>query len=369
MNSWLINNFQIGIFLWLIGTTLIYFILPKRWSLDGISLSTALFLAFASPFSLLWLLLSSLLVWFSLKYKHKNMKIYVFVVLLVSLVFLVYQYTVQDGLASLGPVVFLGISYYTCRHIHVLVEAYKGMIGAIHLRDYLHYQLFLPVLMVGPIHRYPHFQRECQRRYYSWGNAIEGLERILYGYAKAVLIGAYLLRFKADTILHIYLTPGIALNFVTSANDWLVLYAVFSGYVDVALGFSQIWGLKLEENFNCPYLAKNLIDFWQRWHITLSSWCKDYIYMPVLAYSRSAVLAIILAMMGIGVWHSLSFYYLLWGMYQALGIILCRVYQRNDFLRLIKLPAPLKNFITIGATFMWLISAKPVLAFFLTKLG
>lgn len=86
-------------------------------------------------------------------------------------------------------------------------------------------------------------------------------------------------------------------------------------------------GIKVEENFNHPYKATNIVEFWQRWHMTLSNWCKDYVFTPVLAVYRKPFLAVICAMCAMGLWHQVSIYYLLWGFYHASGIACCRLFQ------------------------------------------
>lgn len=222
-------------------------------------------------------------------------------------------------------------------------------------------------MMNGPIHNFSHFLRECQRRVFSIKNVFQGMERILYGYVKIIFIGNYLLNYGLSFWITSFLkNEGMISGFLNSMNSWLILYAVFSGYTDVALGFSKIWGIKLEENFYHPLWAKNLIEFWQRWHITLSKWCKDYIYLPISAYSRSHVLAVFAAMIAIGLWHQLSLYYFLWALYQGTGLIICRVYQTSkDPFKLKKLPLLIQNTIFRCLTWGWLISAKPLITHFI----
>ncbi len=358
---------SISFFFALCITTVFYFLMPNKWQLSMVSIATFIFLLLLSPLSCAWLSMSTLLVGLSLRYKKTKTGL---LILIISLVFLLNQYFTQPLRTDIIPtsILFLGIAYYTCRHIHVLVECYKGKIHEVSLINYIHYIFFLPVIVNGPINRYLHFIRACQRRCFSYEHLFQSLERILYGYAKVIIIGNYFLNLQVTLWLHRYLTQSFFSQLVFSANSWCVLYAVFSGYTDIALGFSKIWGFTIEENFNRPYLAKNLIEFWQRWHITLSQWCKDYIYLPMLAYSRTASFSVICAMIGIGLWHQLSVFYLFWASYQALGIILCRVYQRRDFLQLHKLPLPLQHAITRVATFGWLFSAKPIIILLVTQL-
>ena len=282
-------------------------------------------------------------------------------VLLIATVFLIYQGIKQYGQSSWTIPAMIGLSYYSCRHIHVLLEMYKKNLPSMSLRSYLYYQLFLPTLMAGPIHRYPNFIRQCERRRLDGIQLSCGMERVLYGYAQVIVIGNYLLDKKIGHIL----TP-MADHFtglwLVSTKDWLYLYSVFNGYTDVALGFSLILGFRIEENFNAPLKAVNLIDFWQRWHITLSSWCRDYVFSPVQAFTRNQFIAVSAAMIALGIWHQLSLYYILWGLYHALGITLCRRYQMlNDPLNLHRLPPFLRHGVTRTATFAWLTGGMPLI--------
>jgi alginate O-acetyltransferase complex protein AlgI len=365
MNSCVTNHLSFCFFCALCVTSVIYFLAPDKWKLNVIAIATFIFMSIFAPLSCLWLTISTLLVSGAIRYNQNKI---VIAILVVSLAFLISQYATHSP-NTYTSVTLLGIAYYTCRHIHVLADVYNNKIQRISLLDYCHYIFFLPVMIYGPIHRYPHFMRACQRRCFIWGDLFQGLERVLYGYAKVILIGQYIFNIKIDLWLHEHVGLSFNAQILYSANSFMVLYAVFSGYTDVALGFAKIWGINIEENFNYPLKARNLIEFWQRWHITLSRWCKDYIYLPVLAYSRNPVLSIILAMIGIGVWHQLTYFYLLWACYQALGIILCRLYQRFDPFQLRKLPAVLSHTLTRLATFSWLFSAKPVIVLLLLKLG
>jgi D-alanyl-lipoteichoic acid acyltransferase DltB (MBOAT superfamily) len=102
----------------------------------------------------------------------------------------------------------------------------------------------------------------------------------------------------------------------------------FPGYSDVAIGFALMLGLRVGENFNYPFFARSINEFWQRWHISLSMWCKDYVYMPVLSLGRSPLGAILFSMLAIALWHEFSLRYVAWGIYHALGIAVWHLFQR-----------------------------------------
>jgi alginate O-acetyltransferase complex protein AlgI len=156
---------------------------------------------------------------------------------------------------------------------------------------------------------------------------------------------------------------GLFKLWLASAIDWLYIYATFAGLTGIALGFCLMMGLRLEENFNRPWLARDLVQFWTRWHMTLSHWCRDYVYQPVAMWLKSPLIGIFCAMLVLGLWHGTSWYYVLWGPYQAIGIALSHGYARsNDPLRLGRLPEAVKAMLAPLAILAWVSSARPVIA-------
>jgi alginate O-acetyltransferase complex protein AlgI len=116
-------------------------------------------------------------------------------------------------------------------------------------------------------------------------------------------------------------------EYLGSLSSWLNLYFQFSGYSDVAIGFSLIMGFRIIENFDNPFLSQNIREFWQRWHISLTSWCREYVYMPLAALTRKPFFALLAAMVLIGLWHGFSIRYVLWGVYHGLGIAVWHSFQ------------------------------------------
>ena len=243
-----------------------------------------------------------------------------------SIQYLLIDILQQHGERNWQTLSFLGLAYYTCRNIHYTIEAYTGRIKS-ELVAFWHYQFFWPVMITGPIHRYQNFNRQCQRRRREPVNTYLSLNRIVIGYAKVVILANYIIATELTNLIDSSTSTLMIDSFLVSAKDWMYLYLQFSGWSDIAIGFSLLMGIKIEENFNRPYLATNLIEFWQRWHMTLSSWCKDYVFTPILAVSRKPFIAIIFAMSAMGLWHEVSLYYLLWGVYHASGIAVCRIFQ------------------------------------------
>ena len=340
---------------------------PRKIQLDVVALLTLSFICFYSPISAIWISLICFLNYIVICYSNKlSPTARVSVIITFSLLYFIILTTYDFTSNRYQLPTLLGISYYTCRNIHLLIEAIKGNMAGVSLRKVFQYNLFLPVLVVGPIHRFHNFNRQVERRKFD-GNAImPAIERILYGYAKIIIIGNWIINTKLNILITAIEPHGLLFDILISLKSWLYLYFAFSGATDVALGFAKLLGIKLEENFNQPWKAVNLIDFWQRWHISLSSWCKDYIFAPIQALTRNQLLAVTLSMVVMGLWHEASVYYILWGAYHAFGLFLCRAYQAaNDPLKLSYLPLIARTTVTRIATFGWIIACMPLLNYLL----
>ncbi len=268
-----------------------------------------------------------------------------------------------EGIAG-QPVALVGAAYFTLRHAHVLMEWWMGRIPIPAIGAYARYHLFLPVLMVGPIHRLPHFERQCARRRWSAEEFFSGAERALFGLALAVVVGGYLHARLVDVFQTREVLPLVPFfeDWALSAFDWVRIYLTFSGFTGLALGLSLMMGLRLEENFDRPWRARNLIEFWTRWHMTLSHWCRDYVFAPIAASFRAPVVGVFAAMLVLGLWHETSAYYVLWAFWQALGIVLTQLYlNAEDPLRLQLLPDAAKAVGGPLTVLLWLSAARPVL--------
>lgn len=216
----------------------------------------------------------------------------------------------------------LGMSYYTFRAIHYVIDLHRGALPAHSFRDFAKYMLFLPTIPVGPINRFPAFKADCDAHGWQSVRLSAGIERLLIGYFKIVVIGSYLfanyLAVQIGSLGPEYLSLQLYLEAVRGS---LLLYFMFSGYSDVAIGFGLLLGYKVMENFDNPFMKPNIAQFWRAWHISLTSWSRDYIYMTVLGLSRNPYLGTMASLLVIGIWHELSLRYVVWGLYHGAGII------------------------------------------------
>lgn len=355
------TNLQLALFAVLVLIVCVYWLLPFKYRMHFVSVSTLGFIAAESPITAFLFSVGTLLSYVvsQLYYRHRNPAVIFYTLAFYAIFFLVYQYLSQhDSIVSI-----IGFAYFTCRQIHFLIEVFKGNISTVILSRFINYQFYLPVIFAGPIHRYVNFQTEMLRASYSTQNISLGIERIVYGFFKLVVIGNYLIQIMLNGFFMNNVTNEIGLSYCASIISWTYIYFAFSGLTDIALGFSRIMGIKLEENFNHPYKANTLLEFWSRWHMTLTGWARDYVFMPVFLGVRSRVIAIIAALICIGFWHEVSMQYVIWGIYQSFGIILCKYYQnKGDFLKLEKLPKIVELGIKKTATFLWLVSLAPLLS-------
>jgi alginate O-acetyltransferase complex protein AlgI len=348
---------------WLLACLLLVRLVPFRRQVDAIACAGFAFMAVNAPWSAGVLAGLSLLTAWSVRRMHagRGQLPLMLVLFSSSAVLLIHGLQApswRDG--GISTLRLLGAAYFACRQIHVAFDAYAGRLHGVTLADQLRYQFFLPTLLVGPIHRIQPFRRACMRRRADAQDLYSGLERALFGAAKVAIVGNLLLEGVIASWCRSYAPSGYAGALLLGLVGWLDLYATFSGYSDIAIGFARAMGIPIEENFQRPWAAGNIIDFWRRWHITLSLWCRDYVYYPLAAATRHHAISLLAAMLVMGLWHSVSAYYLVWGSYHALGIVLCRLLQRAEPVRAMSLrsPAAMSAAARI-ATFAWLAGSAP----------
>lgn len=337
----------------LAGVALVW-IMPARFAWDGLAAWTALVLALLSPISAAWLVGAAVMTPLAMgvgeRLRHRGAVTLVWTAVLLAALFLARaeSWTYRVGGA-----------YFTLRNLHVLLDWWMGRLVNPGIRRHLRYQLVLPLLLVGPIHRLPHFERQCERRRWESADFFAGAERALLGAAMAVVLGNWACRhIEAGLAFLAASYPAFWQDWLASATDWIQIYFTFAGFSAVALGLSLMMGLRLEENFDRPWAARNLVEFWTRWHMTLTRWCRDYVFQPVAAASRSPLLGLAAGMLAIGLWHAASPYYLLWSVWQVTGIVATRAVRTMTVL---SLPRGASAVLGPVAVLGWLSLARPVL--------
>lgn len=219
----------------------------------------------------------------------------------------------------------VGISFYTFQLMSYLFDVYYQTAGAQTNPLYVGlYTAFFPQLIAGPIVRYKDIAREIKERHESMRDVSLGMKRFIYGLAKKVLIANYVAKI-ADNVFDSFQSRSVLLAWLGTIAYTLQIYFDFSGYSDMAIGLGRIFGFHFKENFNYPYIAKNVTDFWRRWHISLSSWFRDYVYIPLggnrVKKSRW-IFNIFIVWLLTGIWHGANWTFLLWGMIYFLILII-----------------------------------------------
>ena len=226
----------------------------------------------------------------------------------------------------------LGVSYFTFKLIHYAVETARGKIASHSLANFFTYVFLFPIFSAGPIERFDHFLKNREENF-SREALAEGGMRIVQGLIKKFVFAEMLIYplFAAKTTTMLLDDPRA----IAPLRTWLHLvlayayfYLDFSSYSDIAIGGARLFGFRVTENFNFPFLAPNISNFWNRWHISLSQWCRSYVYMPVLGWSRNPYLATYATFAAIGLWHAGSWNQLSWGLYHATGITIFQTWGR-----------------------------------------
>ena len=212
----------------------------------------------------------------------------------------------------------IGISFFTFQLLSYLFDVYYGKAEAQDnvLNLGLYVALF-PQLIAGPIIRYDAIAAEILGRRENLTDFSEGMMRFIYGLAKKVLIANYMGQL-ADTIFAMDGSLSVGTAWLGAVAYTLQIYFDFSGYSDMAIGLGRMFGFHFAENFNYPYIAKSATEFWRRWHISLGSWFRDYVYIP-LGGNRCSKLRWVLNLFAIwaltGIWHGANYTFLVWGLF------------------------------------------------------
>lgn len=255
----------------------------------------------------------------------------------------------------------LGISFYTFETISYIVDVYRGRVRA--ERNPLHYALFIlffPHLIAGPIVRPGDFLPQIRRRKrLQWSRMEVALRLFLVGFFKKAVLGDHLAS-VADPVFAAPASYDSLACLIAAVAYTGQIYCDFSGYSDMAIGLAHAFGFKLHRNFDSPYLSADVSEFWKRWHISLSSWLRDYLYIP-MGGSRGSPAAThrnLLATMLIGgLWHGASWTFIAWGALHGTALVLHRAFSEHTRRRWpnLRLPRPIAvclTFATVCAAFV-----------------
>lgn len=231
----------------------------------------------------------------------------------------------------------LGISYFTFKFLHVVIDTYRGRLKELDPLTFGAFIFFFPTFSAGPIDRYGRFSKDLRdNKVLSKEYVDEGVTRVITGLFKKFIIAD-----KTGSLI-----TALAPDILAASRPvlWVVLflysirvYYDFSGYSDIAIGLGKLFGFKVPENFNKPYLKPNLVLFWQNWHMTLTSWLREYLFMPLGKLLMKTVgsnhpwiinsICQLVTMAAVGIWHGSTMSFLIWGLYQGAGLALYRIYS------------------------------------------
>ena len=314
--------------------TFIYYFLPI------LLIFSLLFYFLGEPKYIIVLILSCIINYLlSIRISKKKSKLLLVIACLYNIgQLLVFKYTdffidnINNVLNTNIPFMYIvmpiGISFFTFQALGYVVDVYnENHKPAKNIFDFMTYVCLFPQLIAGPIVRYSDIENELYNRTTSYNKFSEGIKRFTIGLSKKVLIANVLGEFATllieETVLSSWLKPILFT---------LQIYFDFSGYSDMAIGLGLMFGFNFKENFNYPLIASSITDFWRRWHISLSSWFRDYVYIPlggnrvtVLKWIRNLFIVWFLT----GFWHGASWNFIIWGLYFGVLLVIEKIFFKK----------------------------------------
>ena len=272
----------------------------------------------------------------------KNKKIYLALCIIINLSILGYfKYTnfiisiinslSQNKIIELTNIVLpIGISFYTFQALSYVIDVYRGHNKAQkNIFNLALYISFFPQLIAGPIVKYHDIENQILNRNESLENIFYGIKRFIYGLSKKVIL-ANMFALSCDEILKQPTDElGTALVWCASVLYTLQIYYDFSGYSDMAIGLGRMFGFNFLENFNYPYISKSIKEFWRRWHISLSTWFKEYLYIPLGGNRKRKLFTyinLLIVFFATGLWHGASYNFILWGLFHGFFLVIERIF-------------------------------------------
>ena len=362
----------IFLYLFLPVCLIAYFFCPGIRAKNAVLiLFSLIFYAWGEQVYLLLMIASAAVNWyFGLLIERRRKKIFLILALVLDLgclaVFKYAGFFVENLNAVFGasipvPQIALpiGISFYTFQALSYTVDVWRGDVPA--QRSFAKLLLYIslfPQLIAGPIVRYSDIAVQLKTREHSVSEAASGARRFILGLAKKILLANLLgelvssFRASADLSVLYYWLGAIAFT--------LQIYYDFSGYSDMAIGLGRIFGFRFPENFQYPYLSGSITEFWRRWHISLGSWFRDYLYIPLGGNRKGSarqLLNILLVWLATGLWHGASWTFVAWGLYHGI-LLLLEKYPLKGILA--KTPSPIRHILTLLAVIVgWVLFFSP----------
>lgn len=325
---------------------LIYFVVPRKLKNAVMILASLVFFAWGEIRYIFIMLILAVMDFFCGKGINKNegnkpkQKLYLFIDIGVNLLILFFFKYADFIIANINEILNtqipllniplpIGVSFNTFQSLSYIIDVYRGTVKCEKsFYNYLTYTTLFPQIIAGPIVRYETVDEELETKKISMDNFSKGMRRFIVGLGKKVLIAN-----NVGTLWNIieiaeYSEMSMLLSWISIIAFALQIYFDFSGYSDMAIGLANIFGMDFDENFNYPYISKSITEFWRRWHITLGSWFRDYIYIPLGGNKKGflkQIRNILIVWFLTGAWHGASWNFILWGLFFGVILILEKV--------------------------------------------
>ena len=266
----------------------------------------------------------------------------------------------QSGTGISSIVIPLGLSFIMFEAISYIVDIYKGDTESGGLIDVFLFFTFFPKIASGPIVLWKDFSSQIYNRKVSVDLFFSGMNRVMIGFAKKSIIADSLGTVVQSINENTQLGIDSPTAFLGALCYFLQIYYDFSGYSDIAIGISRIFGFDLKENFNYPYTSTSIGEFWRRWHISLGSWFREYIYIPLGGNRRHVYINLFVVFLITGIWHGSTFNFVIWGVAHGLLIMIERAFREKVWYK--KIPALFKWMFTMIFVYLtWIIFMIPSL--------
>ena len=329
---------------------ILYFITPKKYRNYILLIFSIIFYMYGEPKYVILMLVEILVAYFGalLIDKYKSKEIFLITIIIHIGLLCVFKYTdlfigtinsiFKTNISFLNIALPIGISFYTFQILSYVIDVYRGKVkvqkNILKLATYV--SLF-PQLIAGPIVRYETICDELDNRDETIEKFSLGVRRFIIGLAKKVLIANML--GELCTKFSLVDERSVLFYWIFAISYMLQVYFDFSAYSDMAIGLGRIFGFNFPENFNYPYISKSITEFWRRWHISLSTWFKDYVYIPlggnrVSRYKQ--IRNILIVWLLTGIWHGANWTFLIWGLLFGIILIIEKLWL-NKFME--KLPS------------------------------
>ena len=333
---------------------ILYFITPKKYRNYILLIFSIIFYMYGEPKYVILMLVEILVAYFGalLIDKYRSKEIFLITIIIHIGLLCVFKYTdlfigtinsiFKTNISFLNIALPIGISFYTFQILSYVIDVYRGKVkvqkNILKLATYV--SLF-PQLIAGPIVRYETICDELDNRDETIEKFSLGVRRFIIGLAKKVLIANML--GELCTKFSLVDERSVLFYWIFAISYMLQVYFDFSAYSDMAIGLGKMFGFTFLENFNYPFISKSITEFWRRWHISLSSWFKDYVYIP-LGGSRKGTLKLVRNILIVwfltGIWHGAAYNFILWGLFIGVFLVIEKLWLSKY---ISKLPKFLRN--------------------------